>query len=73
MKTLGERRFNQLILFCFFSVFPQQPRLRFGYPRPRPRFAVAQDHGQGVAAIGAGAVRRDAGQQVQHGRPGSSA
>jgi len=51
----------------------QQPRLRFGYSRQRPRFAVAQNHGQGDAAVGAGAVRRDAGQQVQHWRPGSSA
>jgi len=51
----------------------QQPRLRFGDPRPRPGFIAAQDHGQGDAAVGAGAVRRDARKQVQHGRPGSSA
>jgi len=51
----------------------QQPRLRFGDTRPRPGFVAAQDNGQGDAAVGACAIRRDAGQQVQHGRPGSSA
>lgn len=67
--------------FCFFFIVSstanssraQQPRLRFGDSRPRPGFVAAQDHGQSDAAVSAGAVRRDAGQQVQHGRPGSGA
>lgn len=58
--------------FCFR--FQQQSRVRVGDPRPRrPRIAAVPDHGPGHAAVGAGAVRRAAGQPVQRGRVGGGA
>lgn len=62
---------------CFYGRhfrFQQQPRVRVGDPRPRrPRIAAVPDHGPGHAAVGAGAVRRAAGQPVQRGRVGGGA
>lgn len=62
---------------CFYGRhfrFQQQPRVRVGDPRPRrPRIAAVPDHGPGHAAVGAGVVRRAAGQPVQRGRVGGGA